>query len=106
MAEHVMLVVSVPKEHADSLRAALGNVGAGTLGNYSHCSFTYEGTGRFVAGEKAEPTYGSVGTPSEVKEVRIEMLCERRQIPDIIKTLRENHPYEEPAFHYFPVEIA
>lgn len=105
MKEFVMLVVSVPIEHAEVLRTALGNAGAGTLGNYSHCSFSYVGTGRFLAGEKANPAYGKKGKPSSVEEERIEMLCAKDSIPTILKALRDNHPYEEPSFHYFPVFI-
>ena len=104
-SKFVMLVVSVPTKHADALRKALGDAGAGKLGNYSHCSFSYSGTGRFLPGKDAEPAAGKRGKMSSVKEERIEMLCERKKMPQIIKALRAVHPYEEPAFHFIPIEL-
>lgn len=101
----VMLVTSVPKEHADAVRTAMGDAGGGTWGNYSHCSFSYEGAGRFLPGEGSNPAYGTKGEPSTVAEERIEMLCERRVVKEVIAALKKAHPYEEPAYHYVSVEI-
>jgi hypothetical protein len=100
-----MLVVSVPPEHASALRQALGDAGAGTWGKYSHCSFTYSGTGCFVPLPGAHPAYGKVGELTQVPEERIEFLCDESKMPAIIAALRKTHPYEEPAFHYFPINI-
>jgi hypothetical protein len=104
-SEFVMLVTSAPKEHADAVRKAMGDAGAGRLGNYTHCSFSYEGMGRFLPEERANPAYGAKGELSQVPEERIEMLCERAVVKDVIAALKKAHPYEEPAYHYFPVEI-
>ena len=41
------IVVYVPEADADKLRDAMGTAGAGIIGNYSHCTFTIKGTGRF-----------------------------------------------------------
>ena len=101
----VMLVVSVPVEHAETLRTALAEAGAGSMGKYSGCSFSYRGTGRFIPGEGSNPAYGTIGEVSSVEEERIEMLCESEAMPRIISALREVHPYEEPASHYFPVQL-
>lgn len=102
----VMLVVSVSVEHAESLRTALARAGAGKMGAYSHCSFSYRGVGRFKPGEGSNPAYGKVGEFSFVDEERIEMLCYRDDMPNILAALKKAHPYEEPAFHFFPVEVA
>ncbi|MEK7509764.1 MAG: hypothetical protein AAB605_03560 [Patescibacteria group bacterium] len=102
---YVMLMVSVPLEHADAVRRAMGDAGAGILGDYSHCSFSYSGTGRFVPGESAHPAYGKPGELASVAEERIEMLCSRAKLASIIAAMKRVHPYEKPAFHYFPVEI-
>ena len=76
-SKYVMLVTSAPLEHADAVRKAIGDAGGGKLGNYSQCSFSYQGTGRFIPNENAHPAYGSSGIVNEVPEERIEMLCER-----------------------------
>lgn len=105
-SKYVMFVVSVPKEHADAVRNAMGDVGGGRLGEYSHCSFSYDGTGRFMPRENANPTYGTKGTLNAMSEERIEMLCERAIVKDVIVAMKAVHPYEEPAYHYMTVEIS
>ena len=55
------IVVFVPVDSAEKVRQALGNAGAGFIGNYSHCSFTTAGTGRFLPGEQTKPYIGEQG---------------------------------------------
>ena len=75
MDKRYKLVVYVPESQADALREAIGNAGAGKIGNYSHCTFTLKGTGRFKPEEGANPTIGEVGKLEEVLEDRIETVC-------------------------------
>src|SRR4051794_28564760 len=58
LTESVLFVVNVPVEHADAVRKAMHEAGAGQFGNYSHCSFSYRGVGRFMPDEAAEPAMG------------------------------------------------
>lgn len=39
----VKIVVFVPKTHCGIVRKAMGDAGAGKIGNYSHCSYCLEG---------------------------------------------------------------
>lgn len=104
-SKFVMLIVSVPLDHADAVRKAIGDAGGGRLGNYTQCSFSYKGIGRFQANKNANPTYGQRGERTDIEEERIEFLCEQLKIKEIIAAMKKVHPYEEPAFHYFSVEI-
>ncbi len=45
--ENVKIVIFVPESHADIVREAMGKAGAGKIGNYSFCSFSSKGVGRF-----------------------------------------------------------
>jgi hypothetical protein len=105
LMDSVLLVVNVPVEHADAVRKAMHEAGAGKLGNYSHCSFSYRGVGRFMPDERAAPAIGKVGEIAAVEEVRIEVLCERSKLPAVVAAVKETHPYEEPAYHVVPIEI-
>ncbi len=49
------LVTYVPLSHADAVRNALFEAGAGNIGNYSECSFNAEGTGTFKGNEHTDP---------------------------------------------------
>lgn len=42
------LVFTVPEAQAESARNALSEAGAGIMGNYTHCSFSSHGVGRFL----------------------------------------------------------
>lgn len=102
--QNVKLIVFVPESHADVVRKALGNAGAGKIENYSYCSFSAKGVGRFVPGEGSNPAIGNIGKLEEVVEERIEVVCERDLLPKIINALKEAHPYEEPVFDVYPLE--
>jgi hypothetical protein len=99
------IVVYVPETHAEALRQAIGDAGAGIIGNYSHCTFTIKGTGRFKPLPGAEPTIGEVGKLEEVSEDRIETVCEADKLQDVLKAIREVHPYEEPATDVYPIDV-
>ena len=103
MTTLVKLVVTVPKSHANQVRQALGNVGAGHLGKYSFCSFTVKGTGRFLPEKGANPAVGKVGTLKVVTEERIEVTCYEKDLEKIIASVKAAHPYEEPAIDVHPL---
>jgi len=100
------IVVYVPQGGAaEKLRKAIGDAGAGKIGKYSHCTFTIKGTGRFMPQEGANPTIGEVGKLEEVEEERIETVCEEVVLKDVLKAIKDNHPYEEPATDVYPIEV-
>jgi hypothetical protein len=99
----VKVVVTVPEKDADKLRQAIGNSGGGKVGNYTHCSFSVKGIGRFLPNKGAHPAIGSIGKPGEVIEERIEITCAQNSLSDIIQVIRSNHPYEEPAIDIYPI---
>jgi hypothetical protein len=98
------LVVYVPATHTAQVLKAIGDAGAGRIGNYSHCSFVTSGTGRFTSQPGAAPYLGGVGTPEEVPEDRIECVVEGPLLKAVVAALRVVHPYEEPALMSWKVE--
>lgn len=99
----VKIVTFVPNENADDVREALGKAGAGILGEYSFCSFSSAGIGRFKPSEKANPHIGEKGEINAVMEHRIEVMCDRSDAKNIILALKKAHPYEEVALDIFPL---
>lgn len=99
------IIIYVPNSHADILRTAIGDAGAGKIGNYSHCTFTIKGTGRFLPLSGSNPTIGEIGKLEEVEEDRIETVCEADKLHDVLKAIKSVHPYEEPATDVYPIEI-
>ncbi|WP_024993989.1 Nif3-like dinuclear metal center hexameric protein [Phocaeicola paurosaccharolyticus] len=98
------LVTFVPTEQATEVRRTLFEAGCGNIGNYDSCSYNLKGEGTFRANEGAKPFCGEVGQEHTEEEVRIETI-----LPDFIKNsvtkaLIKAHPYEEPAFDFYPVK--
>jgi hypothetical protein len=98
------LVTFVPGSHADAVRKALFDAGAGHIGNYDSCSFNSEGKGTFRAGQGAAPFTGAIGELHFEDELRIETIFPFHLKSNIIRALLESHPYEEVAYDIFPVE--
>lgn len=103
MKELVKLVVFVPEQNADDVRRALGEAGAGNIGEYSFCSFSSKGVGRFKPSEKADPHVGVAGELETVDEERIEVACDKGQAVEIIKVIKDVHPYEEIVIDIYPM---
>ncbi|MEX0291052.1 MAG: Nif3-like dinuclear metal center hexameric protein [Flavobacteriaceae bacterium] len=95
------LITYVPEKEAESLRNALFEAGAGTIGNYSHCSFNLIGKGSFKPGEKANPTLGKSGETHYEKEVQINVTFEVFRETAVLNALFKNHPYEEVAYEVY-----
>lgn len=98
------IVVFVPVENAEELRRVIGEAGGGKIGNYSHCSFSSRGIGRFRPEAGANPTIGSIEKLEEVEEERIEFVCAEENLAAVLKALRAAHPYEEPAIDVIRLE--
>jgi dinuclear metal center YbgI/SA1388 family protein len=94
-------VVYVPAENADAVRDGLFAAGAGSIGDYSHCSWTVSGTGQFLPHDGASPAIGRVGSVERVAEDRVEVVAPARLRAVVLAALRAAHPYEEPAFDVF-----
>lgn len=98
------IIVFVPIADAEAVRQAVGEAGAGKIGNYSFVSFSSRGVGRFTPLPGAHPAIGKVGKPEEVEEERIEFVCAEEKLKIVLKALRAAHPYEEPAVDVWKLE--
>ena len=103
-SSNVKIVVFVPETHTNMVREAMGKAGAGKIGNYSYCSFSSKGIGRFRPEQGANPHIGEVGKFEEVVEERIETICPREKLESVIAAIKEVHPYDEVALDIYPLE--
>lgn len=100
----MQLVTFVPEEHTEEVLAALHAAGAGNIGEYSECSFSVTGTGRFTPSEQANPTIGGANMPEQVQEDRLELLFPAVLQGKIMAALKQAHPYEEVAHYLYNLE--
>jgi dinuclear metal center YbgI/SA1388 family protein len=99
------LTVHVPAEARAALHAALAEAGAGRLGDYDRCGFWTTGTGTFRPLAGAAPRIGSVGVEQSVVEDRLELVVPRSARGPVLAALRAQHPYEEPSFALWPLQV-
>lgn len=97
------IVTYVPSEQTTSVSAALAEAGAGTIGQYEHCSFTVSGSGTFRGKNGARPAVGFPEVLTTVAEDRLEMILPASKIDPVLSALSRAHPYEEPAYDLVPV---
>jgi len=95
------LVTYVPVSHAEEVRNALFEAGAGNIGNYSECSFNAEGTGTFKGNEYTDPYVGEPGKRHLENEVRVETVYPAILESKILMALVLAHPYEEAAYDLY-----
>ncbi|MDR0802720.1 Nif3-like dinuclear metal center hexameric protein [Fluviicola sp.] len=92
------LAVFVPQTHADLLREAMAEAGAGHIGAYNSCSFSSKGEGRFRPDENAAPFIGKAGEPEVVKEMKVEVVISEHAVQAVLHAMKATHPYEEIAY--------
>ena len=92
------LTTYVPKSEADVLRTALFQAGAGSIGNYSECSFKIDGVGTFKGSEGSNPTKGETLKTHFEAETQVNVIFPKHLESKILKTLFRTHSYEEVAY--------
>jgi len=103
-SQEVKVVTFLPEASVETIRNALATAGAGNIGNYKLCSFITRGTGTFLSGEGTKPTTGKPGHIESVAECKLEMVCSKQNLSIALETLRQFHPYEEPAIDVLELE--
>lgn len=98
------LVTFVPVSHTEEVMQGIFSTGAGSIGNYSECSYMVTGTGSFKPNGKASPAIGSAGQVERVVENRIEILYPDHLERQVLQALHAHHPYEVPAYDLIPLQ--
>ena len=93
----------VPTDHLANIQDAIFKAGAGHIGNYDECSFSFEGKGSFRAGDHANAFVGQKGQRHFEPETKIEVIYPSYNERKVISALKLSHPYEEVAYHVIPI---
>jgi len=93
------LTTFIPEENTQEVLKAMHEAGAGNIGEYSNCSFSLQGTGRFLPSDEASPAIGASGSLEEVYESRVEVIVPKHLINQVLNALNQAHPYEEVAYY-------
>jgi dinuclear metal center YbgI/SA1388 family protein len=98
------IVTFCPEDHADKVRTAMFEAGAGHIGNYDCCSFNSSGQGTFRALDGASPFVGKHNQMHFENEIKIETIVPAYLKNDILSALVKSHPYEEVACDVYPLQ--
>ncbi|WP_435547760.1 Nif3-like dinuclear metal center hexameric protein [Desulfobacterium sp. N47] len=96
-------VVYAPADYEQQVMKALFETKAGVIGSYTCCSFRNTGKGTFKPGYSSKPFIGTIDQISQVDEVRIEIIADKHNIPEIVSHVSRYHPYEKMAYDVYPL---
>ena len=99
----VKIFVTIPNENVEDVRNAVCQIGAGVIGNYTYCTYSVKGVGTFVLNEDANPHIGTKNNLEFVQEEKLEFICDINNVKNVIKAIRNSHPYDEPAIDIVPL---
>ena len=96
--------VYVPSQYADKVSRAIFEAGAGKIGKYTETSFNISGKGTFKPTEGTNPFIGKIGERENVEEIKIETVVAERDLDSVVQVMKDNHPYEEPAYDIYELK--
>ncbi|MGM0530923.1 MAG: Nif3-like dinuclear metal center hexameric protein [Bacteroidota bacterium] len=97
----VKMVFFVPHDHADQVRKAVFEAGAGIIGAYDQCSYNLKGQGTFRPGEGSDPYSGKKGEMHFEEETRVETFFPSYKKAEVVNAMNEAHPYEEVVYDLY-----
>ena len=97
------LVFYVPLEQAEYVKEAVFAAGGGRLGTYDRCCWQTVGTGQFRPLPGSRPFLGRTLADEHVAEARVEVVVEESRIGAVVAALLDAHPYETPAYSFWPI---
>jgi len=98
------LFTFVPHASLESVRNALFAAGAGSIGDYDHCSFGQEGAGTYRGNEDTNPAIGTPGSDHTEPETKLEVVLPIHLQRQVVAALIQAHPYEEVAYDLIRLE--
>ena len=86
-------------------RAIQPRLGRWTLpAGYDCCAWQTLGSGQFRPLQGSRPFLGEFDKVESVAEYKVEMVCAAEFLAAVITTLKQSHPYEEPAYSVVKTE--
>lgn len=99
------LAIYIPETHLEQVKAAIFAAGAGRMGDYDCCAWQTLGQGQFRPLPGSDPFIGETNEVTQVSEYRVETVCADECVDAVLTALRQAHPYEEPAFDLWRLEV-
>ena len=101
--DRVKIIVTISLENVEEVRNAICEAGAGVIGNYTQSSMSTKCVGTFKPTDESNPYIGEKNNLELVDEEKLEVVCDVKEVKEVILILRKVHPYEEPAIDIIPL---
>lgn len=98
------LTTYVPLNEKENVLAALHEAGAGSIGDYSQCSFSIHGEGQFLPDEESTPAIGDQNILTKLEETQLSVIVPKHTKNKVLKALSNTHPYETVAYELVATE--
>jgi len=95
--------VNIPDEFADGLMSSLNEVITPVYPGYDMAFTILKVVGKWRPLEGSDPYEGKIGVITTAEETRIEFPVLEHDLGNVIRRIREMHPYEEPAIMVTPI---
>ena len=99
----VKIFVAIPIESVENVRKEIFKTKAEVIGNYTCCTSSVKCVGTFKPNENSNPYIGKKNKIEYVDEEKLEFVCNVEDVKEVVKTIRQVHPYEEPAIDIVPL---
>ena len=96
--------VFIPENEYEKVQNVLFRYHAGEFKNYDKASFSTNGIGTFRALEGSNPYVGKVNEMENVKEIKLEMIIDKKYLDNAIENMIKVHPYEVVAYDVIKLE--
>ena len=100
--EAYKILVFIPEEFSDKLMERINEVIEPFHPGYDMCFSSVKVNSTWRPLEGSKPFIGTIGVIEHAEELRIEFIVREKELRDVIRTIREVHPYEEPAIDVIP----
>jgi len=105
MEKYYKVETYLPKEALENIKNGLYANGFGKIGNYDCCLSWYPINSSWRPVDGANPYLGKVGEIEFAPEYKLEFRCEEKDLQLAVKTIKENHPYEEVCINIIPFVV-
>ena len=95
----------VAEEQLEQVKQAMFCAGAGKVGDYDSCAWQVLGQGQYKPGKASNTFKGQQGSLETLGEYKVEMVCAEQYIADVVKAMKDSHPYEEVAYSVIRIEV-
>ena len=93
----------MPETHLEEVKTALFKQGAGKIGRYDCCAWQVLGEGQFRPLHGSQPFAGEIQKMTKLAEYKVELVCEDKIVKQVITTLLQTHPYQQPAYEVYKI---